>query len=151
LGEVGIECKAKSVAEPSVSICLAAPNGARIPRILLAEDDPYNRKAFGALFKMSGHNFDLAEDGLTAVEMWEKGEYDLVLMDIQMPRLNGLEATKAIREKEQNRSGHTKIVALTANAFNEDKERCLAAGMDAYISKPIDINKFLLLIESFNK
>ena len=70
--------------------------------------------------------------------MWEKGEYDLVLMDVQMPRLNGFEATSAIREKERVHGGHTPIVAMTAHARKEDEENCLAAGMDAYISKPID-------------
>jgi signal transduction histidine kinase len=120
--------------------------GKRIPRILLAEDDPDNRKAFGTLFKMNNYAHDLAENGLVAIEMWEKGDYDLVLMDVQMPQLDGFEATRAIREMERERGGHTPIVALTAHSFKEDKEKCLAAGMDAYITKPIDINKFLQLI-----
>jgi signal transduction histidine kinase len=122
------------------------PAGERIPRILLAEDDPDNRKAFGTLFRMNNYAHDLAENGLEAIEMWEKGDYDLVLMDVQMPQLDGFEAARAIRKKERERGGHTPIVALTAHSFKEDKEKCLAAGMDAYITKPIDINKFLQLI-----
>jgi CheY-like chemotaxis protein len=86
------------------------------------------------------------EDGLKAIDMWEKGIYDLVLMDVQMPRLNGFEATQAIREKEQERGGHTPIVATTAHASKEDQENCLAAGMDAYISKPINFEKSLQVI-----
>jgi len=78
--------------------------------------------------------------------MWEQGEYDLVLMDIQMPRFNGFEATRAIRRKERKRGGHTPIIAMTAHAFKEDEERCLAGGMDYYISKPIDIDKCIKLI-----
>ena len=98
------------------------------------------------MLKQSNYNVDIAEDGLKAVEMWEKGEYDLVLMDVQMPRLNGFEATSVIREKERERGGHTPIVAMTAHARKEDEERCLAAGMDAYISKPIDFKKSLQVI-----
>jgi CheY-like chemotaxis protein len=74
------------------------------------------------------------------------GGYDLVLMDVQMPGQNGFEATRAIREKERERGGHTPIVAMTAHASKEDEESCLAAGMDAYISKPVDFKKCLQLI-----
>ena len=98
------------------------------------------------MLKRSKYEVDFAEDGQKAVEMWEKGHYDLVLMDIQMPRLNGFEATRAIREKERDRGGHTPIVAMTAHAFKEDEQRCLDAGMDAYISKPIDFKKTLQVI-----
>ena len=80
------------------------------------------------------------------VEMWEKGKYDLILMVIQMPRMNGYEATTAIREKERSCGDHIPIIAMTAHAFKEDEERCLDAGMDAYISKPIDFMACLQLI-----
>ena len=120
--------------------------GEKIPRLLLAEDDPVIRQFFGLILKRSNYNFDIAENGLKAVEMWEKGGYDLVLMDIQMPQLNGFEATSIIREKERQRGGHIPIIAMTAHAGQEDEERCLAAGMDAYISKPIDFKQSLQLI-----
>src|SRR6185369_4868983 len=94
----------------------------------------------------SSYNLHIAEDGRKAVEMWEAGEYDVVLMDIQMPYLDGFEATRAIREKERGRGGHTPIVAMTAHALKEDEEKCLDAGMDAYIPKPIDFVKTLHLI-----
>ena len=120
--------------------------GERIPRILLAEDDPTIRQVLGLMLKRSNYNLDIAEDGQVAVELWEKEKYDLVLMDVQMPRLNGFEATQAIRDKEQARGGHTPIIAMTAHASQEDLESCLAAGMDAYISKPIDFIKSLQVI-----
>jgi len=80
--------------------------------------------------------------------MWEKGKYDLVLMDIQMPLLNGFEATRAIREKERERGGHTPIVAMTAHASKEDEAFCHAKGMDAFISKPIDLKLSVQVIEN---
>jgi CheY-like chemotaxis protein len=83
--------------------------------------------------------------------MWENGGYDLVLMDVQMPRLNGFEATRIIREKERKDGRHTPIIAMTAHASKEDEEQCLAAGMDAYISKPIDFQKSLQLIGAILK
>ena len=148
LGEARLESDALTAAEPlSPETTTTATAGDKIPRLLLAEDDPTIRQVLGSMLKLAtNYNFDFAEDGLKAVEMWEKGEYDLVLMDVQMPRLNGFEATRAIREKERERGGHTPIVAMTAHARKEDEERCLAAGMDAYISKPIDFKKSLQLI-----
>ncbi len=120
--------------------------GGKGRRILLAEDDPANRKILCMLLQHAGYSVDLAEDGLKAVEMWKSGEYDLLLMDVQMPSLDGFEATRVIRERERVLGGHIPIVAMTAHARKEDKEKCLAAGMDAYLSKPIDFNKSLDLI-----
>ncbi|GFE56268.1 response regulator [Geobacter sp. AOG1] len=118
----------------------------RVPRILLAEDDPAIRDVLGLMLTWMNYDLDFAEDGLKAVELWEKGGYDLVLMDVQMPRLDGFAATRAIRKKEGERGGHTPIVAMTAHARKEDEERCLAAGMDCHISKPIDFEKSLQVI-----
>jgi CheY-like chemotaxis protein len=98
------------------------------------------------MLERSNYLLDFAEDGLQAVDMWEKGEYDLVLMDVQMSRLNGLDATRVIREKERERGGHTPIVAMTAHTRKEDEKSCLAAGMDAYFTKPIDFAKSLQVI-----
>jgi CheY-like chemotaxis protein len=122
-----------------------------IPRILLAEDDPVSRQVFGMMLKRAKYSIDIAEDGLKAIEMWGQGGYDLVLMDVQMPGLNGFEATRVIREKEREGGGHTPIVAMTAHARKEDEENCLAVGMDAYISKPIDIQKSLQVIGNIIK
>ena len=102
-------------------------------RLLLAEDDPITRKVLGMLLQKSNFDLDIAEHGLQAVEMWEKGNYDLILMDVQMPHMDGFAATGSIREKEREGDGHTLIVAMTAHAFPEDELRCRAAGMDAFI------------------
>jgi CheY-like chemotaxis protein len=119
----------------------------RPPRILLAEDDPTNRRVIGIMLRQANYTIDCAEDGLAAVDMWEKGDYDLVLMDVQMPRLTGFEATSAIREKERERGGHTPIVALTAHAYKEDEEKCRACGMDAHVAKPIDFKRCVEVIQ----
>jgi CheY-like chemotaxis protein len=100
----------------------------------------------GVMLQRSNYELDTAGNGQEAVEMWENGEYDLILMDVQMPRMNGFEATGAIRDKERSLGGHIPIIAMTAHALKEDEERCLAAGMDAYISKPIDFNACRRLI-----
>jgi PAS domain S-box-containing protein len=116
-------------------------------RLLLAEDDPITRKVIGMMLQKSNFDIDIAEHGLQAVELWEKGNYDLILMDVQMPHMDGFAATRSIREKERENDGHTLIVAMTAHAFPEDEIRCRAAGMDAYISKPIDMKQSIALIE----
>lgn len=115
-------------------------------RILIAEDEPVARAVLELLFKRSNYAIDFAEDGRQAVEMWATGSYALVLMDIQMPRVDGFEAARSIRELEQERGGHTPIVAMTAHSRKEDEERCIAAGMDAHISKPIDFSQCLQVI-----
>ena len=150
--EAGLESDAQFNAEAlSSETTFSAPDGEKIPSLLHADDDSIMRRVFGLMLKHSNYNIDFAEDGLKAVEMWEKGGYDLVLMDIQMPGINGFEATRAIREKEQERGGHTPIIAMTAHASKEDDERCLAAGMDAYISKPIDFKQCLQVIDEVIK
>ena len=115
-------------------------------RILLAEDEAITRKVIGMMLQRSNFDHDIAENGLQAVDMWEKGNYDLILMDVQMPGQDGFAATRAIREKERANGGHTLIVAMTAHAFPEDEKRCLAAGMDAYIPKPIDLQQCIAVI-----
>jgi PAS domain S-box-containing protein len=147
LGTADLEHDVPSLAESLSSEAMTLTmEGERIPYILLAEDDSIIQQVLELMLKNSNFNIDIAEDGLKALEMWEKGEYDLVLMDIQMPRLSGYEVTSIIREKERERGGHTPIIAMTAHARKEDEDSCLAAGMDAYISKPIDFKKCLRVI-----
>ncbi len=104
--------------------------------ILVAEDEPTNREVFRLLLEEAGLRVDMARDGVEAVEMSEQADYDLILMDIQMPRMDGLDATRAIRALSGRRE--VPILATTANVFREDRERCLAAGMDDHVGKPVD-------------
>jgi two-component system, sensor histidine kinase and response regulator len=106
-------------------------------RILLAEDNLVNQRLMTRLLEKRGHRVVLAADGHEALAALEKHSYDLVLMDIQMPEMNGMEATARIREKEKITGGHQPIVALTAHAMKGDQELCLAGGMDGYLAKPI--------------
>ncbi len=106
-------------------------------RILVAEDNVINQKVAMINLRQLGHDVEIAVNGQMAVEMFKKGEYDIVLMDIQMPVLDGLEATLAIRKYEkENNLEKIRIVAITANAMKEDKDRCFEVGMDDYITKP---------------
>ena len=105
-------------------------------RILLAEDEPINREILLCILQDIGLRADIAEDGLQALEQARATRYDLILMDIQMPGMNGIEVTHAIRADSVNRD--TPIIAITANAFDEDRESCLAAGMHDHLSKPVD-------------
>lgn len=107
-------------------------------RILLAEDNPVNRKLVTLMLERQGHTVTSVDDGRQAIESWGKGAFDMILMDVMMPKLNGLDATRQIREAESARGGHIPIIAITANAMFGDREECLAAGMDGYVSKPID-------------
>ena len=119
--------------------------------VLLVEDNFLNQKVVIATLEKAGHKVDLAENGKIAVEMYQKNIYDLILMDIQMPIMDGIEATKNIRkfEKENNRSA-IKIMAVTAFALERDKEQCLNAGMDEFLSKPFKPNELLSLINKLN-
>jgi len=142
------ECRGALIPSGSRSAETAgcAPKGERIRRLLLAEDDATISEILGVLLRRENYQVDCAENGLKAVELWQQGGYDLVLMDVQMPLLNGFEATCAIRELERERGLHTPIVAMTAHAQREDEQKCLDAGMDAYICKPIDLPLTLQVI-----
>jgi signal transduction histidine kinase/CheY-like chemotaxis protein len=106
-------------------------------RILLAEDNPVNRKVAVRLLEKQGHSVTAVADGQNAVEAVAHSQFDLVLMDVQMPLMNGFDATRAIRAHEAGVGGHIPIVALTAHAMHGDREICVDAGMDDYLSKPL--------------
>ena len=110
-------------------------------RILLAEDNPVNQKIAIRLLEKRGHHAVLAANGKEALEALAGASFDLVLMDVHMPDMDGIEATMAIREQEKTTGLHQPIIAMTALAMKGDRERCLAAGMDGYLSKPIDLEQ----------
>jgi PAS domain S-box-containing protein len=122
--------------------------GAKRPlRILVAEDNPVNQQLALHLLERRGHSAIVAENGREALAAIEKNIFDLVLMDVQMPEMGGLEATRAIREKEKSTGKHLPVVAMTAHAMQGDRERCLEAGMDGYLAKPLDPKIFLQVVE----
>ena len=116
-------------------------------RILLVEDNPANQKLATYILQDRGHVVEIAGDGQEAVYLTAQNCYDIILMDVQMPGMNGLEATAAIRRRE-NGGKRMPIIAMTAHAMRGDREHCLAAGMDGYLSKPINAQEMLGLVES---
>ena len=117
-------------------------------RVLVAEDNPVNQELVVQLLTRRGHTVIVAENGRQAIASLDRHPFDLVLMDVQMPEMGGLEATQAIREKEKSTGGHIPILAMTAHAMQGDRERCLAAGMDGYLAKPIEPKAFVDTIEA---
>jgi len=119
-------------------------------RVLVAEDNPVNRKLVTKLLQKRGHQVDAVENGREAVDTivgHPPATFDAILMDVQMPEMSGFEATEAIREHEARTGSHVPIVALTAHAMAGDRERCLAGGMDGYLSKPIEVNDLIATVE----
>jgi CheY-like chemotaxis protein len=110
------------------------------------EDNLINQKVARSLVERMGYRAEVAANGRECIQKWEAGSYDLILMDCQMPEMDGFEATRLIRAKE---AGHrrTPIVAVTANAMSADREKCLAAGMDAFLPKPIKIDSLADVLE----
>jgi CheY-like chemotaxis protein len=112
-------------------------------KILLVEDNVVNQQVALGMIKKLGLNADIVNNGLEAIEAFKSPEYDLVFMDVQMPKMNGMEATKKIRIIEASTSSHIPIIAMTAHAMKDDRKHCLEAGMDDYISKPIKIQSLI--------
>ena len=153
-GEVGVESQAGVGSAVWCTVCLNKRNdtlqpkpapvvdgpalGRRYPgaRLLLAEDNPINQEVMLILLREEGFAVDGADDGAQAVEKTRRAAYDLILMDVQMPVLGGLDATRAIRQLPGYE--RTPILAMTANAFDEDRQACLAAGMSDHVGKPVD-------------
>jgi CheY-like chemotaxis protein len=115
---------------------------------LVAEDNAVNQKLIARLLEKRGHYVVMAQNGREALKMLEKHTFDIVLMDVQMPEMDGFEATKRIREKEKDSGAHQPIIALTAHAMKGDEERCMVGGMDGYVAKPIKLEELFSVIEN---
>jgi len=122
----------------------------RLLKILVAEDNPMNQEVARSILLKRGHSVTMANNGREAVEFFKEQRFDIILMDIQMPEMDGFEATALIRETEKAIGGHISIIAVTANAMKEDEERCLAAGMDGYVSKPLRMAELITTVERFS-
>jgi len=126
---------------------LESGDSIRAARVLLAEDNIVNQKVVVGMLSPRGHVIDVVTNGEEAVDAVRNRIYDVVFMDVQMPLMNGLEATKAIRDLEAQTERHTRIIAVTAHAMKGNREECLAAGMDGYLAKPIDRSALLAVVE----
>ena len=140
VAEAEDDSSSKAVAEETAQL--------RPLRVLLAEDSLVNQRLAVGLLEKHGHTVVVAGHGREAIGTLQSQTFDVVLMDVQMPEMDGFEATAAIRHQEQRTGGHIPIVAMTAHAMKGDRERCLAAGMDSYISKPIRASQLFQVIES---
>jgi CheY-like chemotaxis protein/HPt (histidine-containing phosphotransfer) domain-containing protein len=138
----------KSAVAPELSAS-RAESSVVLPKglvVLLAEDNEVNQELAMAILERRGCHAVLARNGREAVALWEHETFDIVLMDVQMPEMDGLTATRTIRQLEKARGVHTPIVALTAHVLEGDRERCRAAGMDGYVSKPLSVGELFQVI-----
>jgi CheY-like chemotaxis protein len=120
--------------------------------ILLVEDNILNQRITTFSLKKFNHEVDIANNGLEAVNKYREKEYDVILMDIMMPVMDGLEATFQIRkyEKETSEERHTPVIAITANTLDNDRDKCIATGMDEYMAKPFDMNRLNEIFKELN-
>ena len=135
----------------SFPLSLAAATAQRRLRVLLAEDNAVNQKIAMRVLEKHGHHVTVAVDGRQALAALDRASFDVVLMDVQMPEMDGFEATAAIRGQERETGNHLPIIAMTAHAMPGDRERCIAAGMDSYIAKPLKTSELIALLEKFAK
>ena len=145
LQTITLDCVPAEQMNPSP---LAEPRVAPPLRVLLVEDNVVNRILASRLLEKRQHQVTAVVDGRAAVAAIRENSYDIVLMDIQMPGMNGFEATATIRVHEAITGRHVAILAMTAHAMEEDRERCLNAGMDGYVSKPIEVGALFAAIDA---
>jgi two-component system sensor histidine kinase/response regulator len=123
---------------------------ARHLRILVAEDNTTSQLIAKKTLEKAGHTVQIAGTGFEVIRLLKEGAFDMVLMDVEMPEMNGLETTRLIRKTEQGSGQHIPILAMTAYAMKEDRQRCLEAGMDAYLSKPVNLDELHKIIRDFS-
>ena len=139
----------KSINRPSEQLETVNIKPLRSLSILLAEDNPVNRHMAVVLLEERGHKVCVADNGKQALALLDEQSFDLILMDIQMPIMDGFQATKLIREQEKTTGQHIRIIAMTAHALKGDRERCLEAGMDGYLAKPVKEEELLTCVENW--
>jgi len=139
---------ASSDSESTVRLAVGPGEHVRRLRLLLAEDGLVNQQVATQLLQRRGHTVTVARNGREALAAWEAAPFDAILMDVQMPDMDGFEATAQIRQREKGMGTHIPIIAMTANAMKGDREGCLAAGMDAYVSKPFKARELYAAVES---
>lgn len=156
LDQIGIETKRKIYWEETIDSSIVVKTHSKkrnIPvseaRILLVEDQPSNRKTIEVYLKQKVARIDIAENGKQAVELFQKEQYDIVLMDLQMPIMGGIEASLRIRKIEEERDFAVPIIAFTANFYSDDKEISIEIGVDAYLSKPFENKTLFKLIQEY--
>lgn len=132
-----LECSGQQEAEASQMESDGNKPATRSFHVLLADDGIINQEVASALLELLGHTFELANTGKEAIEAFKRTSFDVIFMDLEMPVIDGLDATKLIRNIEQSRGTHVPIVAMTAHAINGFREKCLSAGMDDFVTKPI--------------
>jgi signal transduction histidine kinase/HPt (histidine-containing phosphotransfer) domain-containing protein len=134
---------------PSIDLAVQATSPAgsvRGLRVLLAEDNEINQRVTVSMLASHGHVVDVVNNGVEALDALRKNKYNAILMDVQMPEMDGLEATRMIRELEENTGKHIRVIAMTAHAMPGDRERCLASGMDGYLAKPVRPDDLLAML-----
>ncbi len=142
---LGLQCQVAQAAAGKAAEVMSTP--ARPLRVLLAEDTPANQKLVVHVLGKRGHTLEIADNGRQALDLLQQQDFDAVLMDVEMPEMDGLAATAAIRNLSDRTKARLPIIAMTAHALKGDQERCLAAGMNAYISKPIKGQEMIDVLE----
>src|SRR5208283_1358880 len=136
-----VPCRVSAEVEEISSQSSATATAPSPLEILVVEDNPVNQKIATRMLEKKGHSITVAANSIKALEALDKRTFDLILMDVQMPEMDGYEATAAIRRREEGHVAHIPIIAMTANAMAGDRERCLKSGMDGYVSKPISMDR----------
>ena len=145
-----VSARGPAPAEPAPESSAGLPSGPPL-RVLLAEDNPVNQRVVVKLLERHGHHVTVAANGREAVAAFADATFEVILMDVQMPQMNGYEATAAIRSAERTSGGHVPIIAMTAHAMKGDRERCLACGMDGYLSKPLRTGELLATLQELQQ
>lgn len=148
---MSIDSKSGQVYLKNRNEVLANSGVEKVLKLLIVEDDAIIRMVLGKFSIPKGWKVIFAEDGKAAIDAYQKQEFDVIIMDCQMPVMDGYKTTGAIRQLERQKSVHTPIIALTANALKGVRETCLNAGMDDYMTKPIETNAFYAIVEKWAK